>query len=92
MTKGTGVTVNTIIPGSTLSEGAQQFLSDVAIRENKTTEEVEKDFFTEVRTSSLLGRFASVDEVATTVAYYCSPLAAATNGATIRVDGGSIGI
>lgn len=91
MTKGTQVTVNTVVPGSTLSEGAQQFLKDVAARENKTPEEVETDFFNKVRTSSLLQRFASVEEVANTVAFYVSPLAAATNGAAIKVDGGSMG-
>lgn len=91
MTKGSQVTVNTIIPGSTLSEGAQQFLKDVAARENKTPEQVEAEFFNKVRTSSLLQRFASVEEVANTVAFYVSPLAAATNGAAIKVDGGSMG-
>ena len=91
ITKGTQVTVNTIVPGSTLSEGAQQFLKDVAERENKTPQQVEAEFFNKVRTSSLLQRFASVDEVANTIAFYASPLAAATNGAAIRVDGGSMG-
>jgi len=91
ITKGTQVTVNTIVPGSTLSEGAQQFLKDVAARENKTPEQVEAEFFNKVRTSSLLQRFASVEEVANTVAFYVSPLAAATNGAAIKVDGGSMG-
>lgn len=91
LTKGSNVTVNTIIPGSTLSEGAKRFLSDVASKEGKTTSEVETDFFTDVRTSSLLQRFASVEEVASTITYYCSPLAGATNGALIRVDGGSMG-
>jgi len=91
LTKNTAVTVNSIVPGSTLSEGAKQFLEDVALKENKSTQAVADEFFTNVRTSSLLGRFASVDEVATTITYYCSPLAAATNGAAIKVDGGSIG-
>lgn len=91
MTKGTAVTVNTIIPGSTLSEGAEQFLADVAQKENKTVKKVEEEFFTNVRTSSLLQRFASVGEVANTIVYLSSPLAAATNGAAIKVDGGSMG-
>ncbi|MDW3192019.1 MAG: SDR family oxidoreductase [Cytophagales bacterium] len=91
MTKGTGVTVNTVVPGSTLSEGAQNFLSEVAQKENKTPEQVEKEFFTNVRTSSLLQRFASVEEVASAVAYLCSPLAAATNGSVLKADGGSTG-
>lgn len=91
LTKGTAVTVNTVLPGSTLSEGAEQFLADVAQKENKTTEAVEADFFSSVRTSSLLQRFASVEEVANTVCYLASPLSAATNGAAIKVDGGSMG-
>ena len=91
MTSGTGVTVNSIIPGSTLTEGAEQFLDEVAQKENKAKQEVADDFFKEVRTSSLLERFAAVEEVANTVVYYASPLAAATNGAAIKVDGGSMG-
>lgn len=91
MTKGTAVTVNTIIPGSTLSEGAESFLEGVAEKEGKTVKKVEAEFFTNVRTSSLLQRFASVEEVANTIVYLSSPLAAATNGAAIKVDGGSMG-
>ncbi len=91
MTSGTGVTVNTIIPGSTLTEGAERFLDGVAAKENKTRGEVENDFFSKVRTSSLLERFASVEEIANTITYYSSPLSAATNGAAIKLDGGSMG-
>ena len=91
LTRGTGVTVNTIMPGSTMSDGAVQFLEGVASRENKTKEQVEAEFFKNVRTSSLLERFASVEEVANTVTYMASPLSSATNGSTIKVDGGSIG-
>ena len=82
MTKGTNVTVNTIIPGSTLSEGSKIFLEETAKRENKTIEEVESNFFKDVRPSSLLGRFAKVEEVASTIVYISSPLASATNGAS----------
>lgn len=91
LTKGTGVTVNTIVPGSTLSEGAEQFLENAAQKEGKTKAEVEEAFFTEVRTSSLLQRFAKVEEVANTITYLASPLSSATNGASIKVDGGSMG-
>ena len=91
MTSGTGVTVNTIIPGSTLTEGAERFLDGVAEKENKTRVEVEDEFFSKVRTSSLLERFASVEEIANTIVYYSSPLSAATNGAAIKLDGGSMG-
>ena len=91
LTKGTNVTINTVIPGSTLSEGSIKFLEETAIRENKTVEEVEKNFFKDIRSSSLLGRFARVEEVASTIVYLCSTAASATNGASVRVDGGSMG-
>lgn len=91
LTKGTAVTVNTILPGSTMTEGAESFLKDLADKQNKTLAQAEADFFKEIRTSSLLQRFASVEEVADTIVYFSSPLAAATNGAAIKVDGGSTG-
>tara|TARA_B100001559_G_scaffold167715_1_gene140673 strand:- start:807 stop:1592 length:786 start_codon:yes stop_codon:yes gene_type:complete len=91
LTKGTNVTVNTIVPGSTLSEGSKKFLEETAKRENKTVEEVEKNFFKDVRSSSLLGRFAKVEEVASAIVYLSSAAASATNGASVRVDGGSMG-
>jgi NAD(P)-dependent dehydrogenase (short-subunit alcohol dehydrogenase family) len=87
-TAGTGVTVNSVLPGPTRSEGAEKFLSDVARSKGVTLEEVEKDFFQTLRPSSLLQRFASVDEVAALVAFVASPLSSATNGAALRVDGG----
>lgn len=91
LTKGSGVTVNTVLPGSTMTEGAEQFLKNLAEKENKSIDQVEIDFFTQIRTSSLLQRFASVEEVANTIVYFSSPLAAATNGAAIKLDGGSTG-
>lgn len=91
LTKGSNVTVNTIVPGSTMSEGSKRFLSETADRENKTKDEVEKDFFSDVRYSSLISRFLTVTEVANTVLFFSSPLASGTNGASIRVDGGSMG-
>jgi NAD(P)-dependent dehydrogenase (short-subunit alcohol dehydrogenase family) len=91
LTKGTGVTVNAIVPGSTLSEGAEHFLENAAQKEDKTKAQVEEAFFKEVRTSSLLQRFAKVEEVANTITYLASPLSSATNGTTIKIDGGSMG-
>ncbi|HVX51046.1 MAG TPA: SDR family oxidoreductase [Chitinophagaceae bacterium] len=90
LTKGTGVTVNTIMPGPTKSAGAGDFLANLAKTYNVTAEEAEQGFFKTARPTSLLQRFANVDEVATTVVYYCSPLASATNGAAIRVEGGLV--
>jgi len=91
LTKETNVTVNSVLPGSTLSEGADNFLKEVAIKGKKTKREVEEEFFSDVRTSSLIQRFATVDEVANTITYFASPLSSATNGAAIKVDGGSMG-
>ena len=91
LTKGTNVTINSVIPGSTLSEGAEQFLEDAAQKKRKTKDEIENAFFTEVRTTSLLQRFAKVEEVADTIVYMTSPRSSATNGAAIKVDGGSSG-
>lgn len=90
LTKGTQVTVNTILPGPTKSAGVGGFLDELAKANNITADEVEKNFFNTARPTSLLQRFAHVDEVATTVVYYSSPLASATNGAAIRVEGGLV--
>ncbi len=90
LTKNSNVTVNSILPGPTRSKGVGTFIDDLAKTENKSVDDVEKDFFTTTRPTSLIQRFASVEEIADTVVYFSSPLAAATNGASIRVDGGLI--
>jgi NAD(P)-dependent dehydrogenase (short-subunit alcohol dehydrogenase family) len=85
---GTGVTVNAVLPGPTRSAGVDEFVAKLS--GGKPFAEFEKEFFVSVRPSSLLKRFATTEEVANLVAYVCSPLAAATNGAALRVDGGVI--
>ena len=87
---GTGVTVNSILAGPTESEGVGAFVEAMASQENKSKAEVEKQFFEHVRPSSLLKRFATVDEVAAMVSYVASELSSATNGAALRVDGGVV--
>jgi NAD(P)-dependent dehydrogenase (short-subunit alcohol dehydrogenase family) len=89
-TKGTKITVNAVMPGSTLSDGAKRFLTEQATRDNRTEDEVERDFFINERSTSLLGRFASPREIAHAVVYLASPLSSATNGAVIKADGGSV--
>ena len=89
-TAGTNVTVNTVIPGSTRSEGSEKFISDLAQERGLSKEEVEQEYFEKVRPTCLLERFATIDEVATFVTYLASPLAAANNGAALRVDGGTV--
>ena len=91
LTKGSDVTVNTIVPGSTLSEGAKDFLSNKAKLDGTTPMAVEASFFKEERTQSLLERFAKVDEVSSAIIYLCSSLSSATNGSVFKVDGGSSG-
>lgn len=88
LTKGTNVTVNSVLPGPTLSEGVGGFIENLAKDQNKTTEQVETDFFKTMRPTSLIQRFLSTDEVAHMVTYLSSPLASATNGAAIRAEGG----
>jgi NAD(P)-dependent dehydrogenase (short-subunit alcohol dehydrogenase family) len=90
LTKGTGVTVNSILPGPTKSRGVGDFIDDLSKAGGDTPEQVEQDFFKNMRPTSLLQRFATVEEVADTTVYYASPLASATNGAAIRVEGGLI--
>jgi NAD(P)-dependent dehydrogenase (short-subunit alcohol dehydrogenase family) len=89
-TAGTGVTVNSVLPGPTRSEGVEQFVQELAKGQGTNEANVEKEFFRSMRPSSLLRRFATPEEVAAMVVYVCSARASATNGAALRVDGGVI--
>jgi NAD(P)-dependent dehydrogenase (short-subunit alcohol dehydrogenase family) len=88
MTKGTGVTVNSVLPGPTRSEGIVDFLRSVSEHPEGTPEELEAEFFRRGRPTSLLQRLIEGEEVANLVAYLASPLSSATNGAALRVEGG----
>ena len=87
-TAGSSVTVNSVLAGPTRSEGVEQFIQDMASQQGKGADVVEKEFFESVRPSSLIKRFASIEEIASMVVFLASPLAAATNGAAVRVEGG----
>jgi NAD(P)-dependent dehydrogenase (short-subunit alcohol dehydrogenase family) len=87
-TRGTGVTVNSVLPGPTRSEGIVDFIRSVVSEPDAPEAERETAFFEEKRPNSLLRRLIDADEIAATVAFLTSPLAAATNGAAVRVEGG----
>jgi NAD(P)-dependent dehydrogenase (short-subunit alcohol dehydrogenase family) len=87
---GTGITVNSVLAGPTRSEGVEAFIAQMGAHAGTKAEQIESDFFKNVRPTSLLKRFESIDEVASMIVYLCSPLASATTGAAIRVDGGVV--
>ncbi len=87
---GTGITVNSVLPGPTSSRGVTDFVDDMARAKGQEFAQVEAEFFEHVRPTSLIKRFSTPQEVASLVAYVASPLAAATTGAALRVDGGVI--
>ncbi|HUO94404.1 MAG TPA: SDR family oxidoreductase [Rhizomicrobium sp.] len=87
---GTGITVNSILPGPTRSRGVNEFVESLAKSSGATFAQFEKQFFDKVRPTSLIKRFASPEEVASLVAYIASPLSSATTGAALRVDGGVV--
>jgi NAD(P)-dependent dehydrogenase (short-subunit alcohol dehydrogenase family) len=89
-TVGTKVTVNTVLPGPTASEGVSKFVEQLAGEQQTDAASVEKGFFRGMRPTSLLQRFATPEEVAALVAFVCSPLSSATNGAALRADGGVV--
>nr|WP_314545017.1 SDR family oxidoreductase [uncultured Massilia sp.] len=87
---GTGVTVNAVLPGPTLSEGVRGMLKDAAEQDGVSVEEAASQFLHAHRPSSILRRVATVEEVANMIVYTCSPQASATTGAALRVDGGVV--
>jgi NAD(P)-dependent dehydrogenase (short-subunit alcohol dehydrogenase family) len=87
-TKGTGVTVNAVMPGPTRSEGIVEFLHNMSANPAATDLQAEREFFAKHRSASLLQRLIEAREIATMVAYLASPLASATNGSAVRVEGG----
>jgi NAD(P)-dependent dehydrogenase (short-subunit alcohol dehydrogenase family) len=90
ITSGSNVTVNSVLPGPTRSEGVEEFIQGLAKDRNIPPNQVEQEFFEKIRPSSLIKRFASTSEVAALVVFVTSPLASAVNGAALRVDGGVV--
>jgi NAD(P)-dependent dehydrogenase (short-subunit alcohol dehydrogenase family) len=87
---GSGVTVNSILPGPTISEGLAAMLADESAKTGRTIEQLAREFVMAHRGSSIIQRAASVEEVANMVVYICSIQASATTGAALRVDGGVV--
>ena len=90
MTRGTAVTVNSVLPGPTMSEGVETFVKDLAKQNGQSLDEAAANFVKQHRPSSLLQRFAKVEEIANMVVYVSSKEASATNGAALRAEGGII--
>jgi len=90
MTRGTAVTVNSVLPGPTMSEGVETFVRDLAKQNGQSVEEAAAQFVKQFRPTSLLQRFASVEEIANMVVYIASKQASATNGAALRAEGGIV--
>jgi NAD(P)-dependent dehydrogenase (short-subunit alcohol dehydrogenase family) len=87
---GTGVTVNSVLPGPTASEGVGSFVTQMAAQRGTDAATVERDFFRTARPSSVLQRFTTIEEVAAMIVYVCGVPASATTGAALRVDGGVV--
>jgi Dehydrogenases with different specificities (related to short-chain alcohol dehydrogenases) len=87
---GSGVTVNSVLPGPTISDGFAAMMEDEVKRTGKSLEVLAKEFVMAQRPSSVIQRAATVDEVANMVVYVCSQQASATSGAALRVDGGVV--
>jgi NAD(P)-dependent dehydrogenase (short-subunit alcohol dehydrogenase family) len=87
---GTGITVNSVLPGPTRSRGVGDFVEALAKADGKSFEAYEKEFFEKVRPTSLIKRFETPEEIASMVAYVASPLSSGTTGAALRVEGGCL--
>jgi NAD(P)-dependent dehydrogenase (short-subunit alcohol dehydrogenase family) len=90
LTRGTGVTVNSVLPGPTMSEGVSTFVKGLAKQNGQSEDEAAANFVRQQRPGSLLGRFASVEEIANVVVFVASKQAAVTNGAAVRAEGGIV--
>ncbi len=87
---GTGVTVNSVLPGPTSSEGVGQFITRLAAGRGMDAAQAEREFFATARPTSIIQRFTTTDEVAALITYVCSEPASGTTGAALRVDGGVV--
>jgi NAD(P)-dependent dehydrogenase (short-subunit alcohol dehydrogenase family) len=89
-TRGTAVTVNSILAGPTRSEGVEEFVEQLAVQQKVERGHIEREFFASARPTSLLQRFATPEEVASLAVFVAGVPASAVNGAALRVDGGVV--
>jgi len=87
---GTGVTVNSVLVGPTASEGVEAFVDSMAKQQGVTKAQIEQEFFTKARPTSLMKRFETADEVAAVVAFLAGTQSVTINGAAVRADGGVV--
>jgi NAD(P)-dependent dehydrogenase (short-subunit alcohol dehydrogenase family) len=90
ITRGTAVTVNSVLPGPTMSEGVETFVKDLARQNGQSVDEAASQFVKRFRPTSLLQRFATVEEIANMAIYVASKESSATNGAALRAEGGIV--
>jgi NAD(P)-dependent dehydrogenase (short-subunit alcohol dehydrogenase family) len=90
LTRGTNVTVNSVMPGPTRSEGIVDFLKSQAADPTAPIDQIEAEFFATSRASSIIQRMVEAEEIANLVSYIASPRSAATNGAALRAEGGLV--
>jgi NAD(P)-dependent dehydrogenase (short-subunit alcohol dehydrogenase family) len=90
MTRGTKVSVNSVLPGPTRSEGIEAFLRSQSATPDAPIDEIEKEFFASARANSIIQRMLDAEEIANLVAFLASPLSSATNGAALRAEGGLV--
>lgn len=86
----TGITVNSVLPGPTRTEGVMKFIEEVAAKRKTSINKIEEEFFVSVRPTSLIKRLIEPKEIADFIAFLSSPLSAAINGSALRIDGGAI--
>ena len=87
---GSGVTVNSVLPGPTSTEGMIAMIADESLRSGRCAEDLEREFFDRARPTSLIRRFSTTDEIAAMIAFVCSEVASSTTGASLRCDGGIV--
>jgi len=86
---GSGVTVNSVIAGPTHTAGVEEFVYQL-VDKDLPWEQAQREFMIKHRPQSLLQRLIEPAEIANMVTYLASPLASATTGGALRVDGGYV--